>query len=425
MRAADRSLRGSGSVGGRGGLHARRDIAPGAGRPAPPGSPGRLAGGVHHQGRCPGARSASQRGRRHGPPGGHQRVGWVAGRRGRAVRPAGRRPGRAGRGAGAARRRRPHRLAGCDAGRGRRLRRVPALQRAGRHPRRARRAGRRPPRHHQAGHHREDRAGPGHRGPEGHAPGPQHPRRAAARGPLPGDAARPRVDRAGDGAPAGPPRGRGLRDRRRAHRPGRRHRAVVRAGRQPRRLRLHVHARPPAVAQEPAGQRRRRPHHRQRRRRPQPQLPDPLALRRRGLVTAAGQRGLPGHGPRLGAGGPGRRRPAGPGGLRVRRQLPLGRRAAALRLRLPGGHAHARRRRVPGAGRRRHRTRDPGLRPRSLDRAVHGQRRGDRARPRRLRGTGVHARDVHVPDGERREPGGPLGAGRLSRARSTSPTTRR
>ena len=38
------------------------------------------------------------------------------------------------------------------------------------------------------------------------------------------------------------------------------------------------------MAEEPAGQRRRRTDHRRRRRRPQPQLPQPLGLRRRGLV---------------------------------------------------------------------------------------------------------------------------------------------
>jgi len=43
----------------------------------------------------------------------------------------------------------------------------------------------------------------------------------------------PRVDRPRDGPPAGPPRGRRLRPRRRAHRPGRLDRAVVRPRRQP------------------------------------------------------------------------------------------------------------------------------------------------------------------------------------------------
>ena len=65
--------------------------------------------------------------------------------------------------------------------------------------------------------------------------------------------------------------------------------------RQPRRVRLHVHAREPAVAQEPARQRRRRRDHRDRRRRPEPQLPDALALRRRGLEQRALVRDLPRH----------------------------------------------------------------------------------------------------------------------------------
>ena len=59
-------------------------------------------------------------------------------------------------------------------------------------------------------------------------------------------------------------------------------RAVVRPGRQPRRLPVHVRRRA-AVAQEPARQQRGRRDHARRRRRPQPQLPRALELRRRGL----------------------------------------------------------------------------------------------------------------------------------------------
>ena len=84
------------------------------------------------------------------------------------------------------------------------------------------------------------------------------------------------------------------------------HRVVVRARRQPRRLRLHLRARPAAVAQEPARQRRRRDHHRRRRRRPQPQLPDQVGLRQRGLVRRVHQRDLPRHRPGV------RARDAGP-----------------------------------------------------------------------------------------------------------------
>ena len=76
------------------------------------------------------------------------------------------------------------------------------------------------------------------------------------------------------------------------------HRAVVPAGRQPRRLRLHVHRGQPAVAQEPARQQRRRPDHRRRRRRPQPQLRLQVGLRQRGLLARPGQRDLPRHRPR-------------------------------------------------------------------------------------------------------------------------------
>ena len=88
-------------------------------------------------------------------------------------------------------------------------------------------------------------------------------------------------------------------------------RAVVRAGRQPRRLRLHVRARPAAVAQEPAGQQRRRPDRPRRRRRPQPQLPDQVGLRQRGLLARPGQRDLPRPGPGVRAGDAGARRFAG------------------------------------------------------------------------------------------------------------------
>ena len=102
-----------------------------------------------------------------------------------------------------------------------------------------------------------------------------------------GAPARPRVDHARDGPAAARPRPRRLRHRPGDHRARRHDRAVVRPGRQPRRLRLHVRGRAAAVAQEPARQRRRRRDHAGRRRRPQPQLPDPLGLRQRGLVAAA------------------------------------------------------------------------------------------------------------------------------------------
>ena len=84
-------------------------------------------------------------------------------------------------------------------------------------------------------------------------------RRHQARGALPRRAARPRVDHAGDDPP---PHALLRRQLRRAtatiRRARRRERAVVRPGRQPRRLRLHLPARPAPVAQEPARQQRRR-----------------------------------------------------------------------------------------------------------------------------------------------------------------------
>ena len=52
-----------------------------------------------------------------------------------------------------------------------------------------------------------------------------------------------------------------------------------------------------AVAQEPPRQQRRRPDHRRRRRRPQPQLPDALGLRQRGLVAEPGSETYRGPGP--------------------------------------------------------------------------------------------------------------------------------
>ena len=75
--------------------------------------------------------------------------------------------------------------------------------------------------------------------------------------------------------------------------------------------------------------------------------------------------------------------------VRVLRQLPLRRRAAAVRHRLAGQHAVAGRRHLRGDGRHR---REPGgarVRPRHLRRAVHHQRGHRHARHRPIR----HARD--------------------------------
>ena len=86
------------------------------------------------------------------------------------------------------------------------------------------------------------------------------------------------------------------------------------------------------------------------------------------------QRDVPGRGPGVRARDAGPRRPARPRRLRVPHQLPLGRRAAALRHRLAGGDPDARRRRVRGDGRRRREPGHPDLRPRHLSRALHHQR---------------------------------------------------
>ena len=144
----------------------------------------------------------------------------------------------------------------------------------------------REPADHQARHHRQDRQRPGHRRAEGHRERPHDGATAAkpavlylgaqhAREWITPEMIRRLMHYVLDGyerQPRDPPA-------------RRRERAVVRAGRQPRRLRLHLRARPAAVAQEPARQQRRRHDRRRRRRRPQPQLPDEVGLRQRGLLA--------------------------------------------------------------------------------------------------------------------------------------------
>ena len=102
-------------------------------------------------------------------------------------------------------------------------------------------------------------------------------------------------------------------------------------GRQPRRLRLHLHGDERLWRKNLRDNNGDGADHRRRRRRSQPQLPDLLELRQRGVRLRPGRRHLPRHGPRLRAGDPGDGRPAAAGRLRVHGQLPLGRRAAALR----------------------------------------------------------------------------------------------
>ena len=168
----------------------------------------------------------------------------------------------------------------------------------------------------------------------------------------------------------------------RDHQAGRHHRAVVRPGRQPRRLRLHLHRGQPAVAQEPARQQRRRRRSPRRRRRPQPQLRQQVGLRQRGLLARPDQRDLPRPGAGLRARDAGARRPVRARRLRVPINYHSAARAAALRHRLAGRtptpddviyEAMAGDDATP---------RRPRLRPRHLGRALHHQRRHRRAHAR-------------------------------------------
>ena len=104
------------------------------------------------------------------------------------------------------------------------------------------------------------------------------------------------------------------RDRDRA---GQHARAVVRLRQQPGRLRVHVHARQPAVAQEHGRQQRQRRARRAgRRRRHQPQPRHPLGLRQRGLLRRLHLGDLPRHGPGLRARDQGDQEALGHGRLR-------------------------------------------------------------------------------------------------------------
>ena len=189
-------------------------------------------------------------------------------------------------------------------------------------------------------------------------------------------------------------------------------RALVRPGRQPRRLPVHVRRRAP-LAQEPARQRRRRPDHQPRRRRPEPQLPRALGLRRRGL----GARDLLRHLPRARGRPPSpRRRPTSTSSSRID---PVMARSATT----PTARCCSTRR----AGRCRRPARDlpiylaltgnddepggRGLRPGRLGRALHHQRRVHRLGART-------SEDVlaWTPELER---------GLRRAAASSSPTTRR
>ena len=113
-----------------------------------------------------------------------------------------------------------------------------------------------------------------------------------------------------------------------------------------------------------------------------------------------------------------------PDRVRVLHQLPLGRRAAALRHRLAGEHAVARRRDLRGDGRRRREPRGPRLRPGHLRRALHHQRRHRHPRHRRERHPRLHPRDDHLRDGLGLRSPTTSGSPRTASAASTSPTTR-
>ena len=136
-----------------------------------------------------------------------------------------------------------------------------------------------------------------------------------------------------------------------AHQAGEHPRAVVHPHREPRRLRLHVRPGEPALAQEPARQQRRRADHRRRRRGPEPELPDALELRRRGLEHRHLVRDLPRHGAGLGAGDAGVPVADEQGPLRLQQERPHRGAAAPVAVRLAGGHARRRRAADDGARR--------------------------------------------------------------------------
>ncbi len=189
---------------------------------------------------------------------------------------------------------------------------------------------------------------------------------------------------------------------------------------QPRRLRLHVRvARHAPVAQEPARQRRQRRPHPGRRRRPEPQLPDELGLRRRGLVEHHQQRDLPRPRPRLRAGDEGLRRPAGAHQRGVQQQLPHVRPAAAVSVRVAGEHLRGGRPALPravGFGRE---PGDPGVQPGRRRRALHDQRRHQRPRLPGLRHPVVDAWSSRAATA----PSSPARA--ASSSRTSRPTSRR
>ena len=96
----------------------------------------------------------------------------------------------------------------------------------------------------------------------------------------------------------------------------------------------------PPVAQEPARAERPAGHPGRRRRGPEPQLPDRVEVRQRGLGERSGRRHLPRPQPGLRARDAGDGRPAAEAPAPDADQLPLGRAAAAVSVRLPGRDLH-------------------------------------------------------------------------------------
>ena len=245
-----------------------------------------------------------------------------------------------------------------------------------------------------------DRRPPDHQGR--HRVG--HPR--APGGPLQRHAARPRVARGRD-LPAHPrllhaQLREGHQRRSRGHPSGQHDRALVRVREQPRRLRVHVHPRQPAVAQEPARQQRRRRDRCRRRGRPEPQLLRPLGLRRRGQLVGPRFRDLPWTVAGVGAGDHGHGGPlrGDPPGLPEER--PHGGGAAALPAGVPAGHADSRPRDLHRARGRPVQAGHPGLPARAVGRPLHHQWRLHRLGLQLAEDTVVHA-GRHLRRGSRRD----------------------
>ena len=210
--------------------------------------------------------------------------------------------------------------------------------------------------HRQEGRAGQDRPGPRHRRAQGHEERQGDDRQHASRGALQRDAARTRVAGGRDlpaHAPLLHPELRQGDRRGRDRHPARRlARAVVPVRQQPGRLRVHVHARQPPVAQEPRRQRRRRRLRRdQRRRRPEPQPRHELGPRQRGLERRPDVGDLPRPGAELRAGDEGVPQAVEHGRLQVPEERPHRGGAAPVAAGLPAVHADAGQRAVRGARR--------------------------------------------------------------------------